>query len=92
MTNLQLISVEELLPALEALIERKVESSLRRDLQEKLLSIGETCKLFQPAITRPTLEKLTREGVLQKHYIGDKPVYKYSEVIQAVRTYEKYKR
>jgi len=59
---------------------------------EKLLSPEETCKLFQPSISKVTLWNWTNEGKLQKHQIGGKVFYKYSEVMESITTLKKYKK
>ena len=86
------LSINDFLPVLRQTVQEQVEISLKKDLQEKFLSIKETRKLFVPAVSRPTLDKWDRTGSLRKHYIGGSIYYKYSEVIAAAQTYIRHKR
>lgn len=60
-------------------------------LEERLLSAGEACKLFVPAISRLTLIRWTKADFLQEHRIGGRVYYRQSEVIEAAKHLEKYK-
>ena len=90
-TPIQFISVSELMAVLQPLIENAVEGSIKKDLQEKLLSIDETRKLFSPKISRPTLDKWTDKGILARYYVGGRPYYRYSEIIAAIQNDKRYK-
>ena len=83
--------ISELLEHFSEIVEQKIEIALKKQLEEKLLSPNKVCTLFDPAISRPTLTKLTKQGILKKYYSGEKPVYKYSEVIESLKTYKRYK-
>ncbi|MEJ7740436.1 MAG: helix-turn-helix domain-containing protein [Chitinophagaceae bacterium] len=71
-------------------IRAELLSKLKEELEEKLLSPSETCKLFQPNISKVTLHKWTREGRIQEHRIGGRVYYKYSEVMNSLQTLKKY--
>ena len=73
------------------LISKSIEAFRQTVQEEKLLSPAETCKIFQPAISRVTLANWTAAGHLQKHMIGAKPFYKMSEVLEAGKTLKRYK-
>lgn len=59
--------------------------------KEKFLSPKEACKLFIPAISRPTLDSLCNKGLLNKYHIGMRVFFKYSELIDVCKTFKKYK-
>ena len=73
-------------------VAEEVRKAKVEELQEKLLSPEETCKLFVPAISIPTLNNYAKEGLIKKHYLGRLTFYKYSEIIEALKTYKKYSR
>lgn len=58
---------------------------------ERLLSAGEACKMFVPAISRLTLIRWTKADYLIEHRIGGRVYYRQSEVIAAAKHLEKYK-
>lgn len=59
--------------------------------QPKLLSPIETCKLFQPQISRVTLNNWTNSGKLVKYQIGGRVYYRSNEVFEAAKTLKRYK-
>ena len=85
-----------LLHLLENVVSEKVEQAVRKvkdeELQEKFLSPEETCKLFKPAITKPTLESYAQKDFLQKYHLGGRTWYKFSEVEAAMKQIKKYSR
>lgn len=64
---------------------------LKDEQPEKLLSPKETCKMFQPAISLPTLKSWTEQDKLKDHRIGGRVFYKQSEVLASLTTLRKYK-
>ena len=57
---------------------------------ERLISPAETCKLFNPPISKVTLTAWTKQGYLQDHRIGGRIYYKQTEVIESAKTLKKY--
>jgi hypothetical protein len=86
------VSVEELFPALEKLVEEKVEASMKKKAMETYLSTAELQKLFKPAPTRPFLNSLHKKGKLIKHDFGGKLYYKASDVDAIVKEIPRLKR
>lgn len=86
------IPVSELILGVAQKVMEALSAKQEQELQEKLLSPSETCKLFQPAISKPTLAKWTREGRLQEYRMNGRVFYKYSEVLQSLKTLKRYKR
>ncbi|MBS1599509.1 MAG: helix-turn-helix domain-containing protein [Bacteroidetes bacterium] len=62
-----------------------------KELSEKLLSPSEACKLFQPSISKVTLDSWARKGLIKKHAIGGRVYFKYTEVMEALKSLKKYK-
>ena len=64
---------------------------LKADQPERLLSPSETCKPFQPSISKVTLSAWSKKGLLIDHRIGGRVFYKQSEVIEKLVTLKRYK-
>ena len=86
------ISWESIKTELQQIVTAAVKTNQQAELQDKLLSPEETCKLFQPKISKTTLSKWTKDGHLQEHRLGGRVFYKYGEVVQSVQTLKKYRR
>lgn len=80
----------DLIDELRKVIKEEVLSAQQQKNDERLLSPAEACKMFVPAITRPTLEKLVNDGKLKKHYIGTRVFFLYKDLVNATTTYKKY--
>jgi hypothetical protein len=63
-----------------------------KESEDKLLSIAETCALFQPKISRPTLYKYEEQGLLQRQMMGSKIVFSRNAVLSAARSIKRYKK
>jgi hypothetical protein len=77
---------------LTEIVRAEISKKQREDVEEKLLSPAETCKLFQPSISKVTLAKWAKEGRLTEHRIGGRVYFRYSEVLASLQTLKKYKR
>ena len=73
-------------------IKAAFEENNKKDLEERFLSPAETCKLFQPVISKMTLRKWTEDGRIEMNRIGGRVYYKYSEVLRAVTKIKRYKK
>ena len=80
----------ELIELFRPMIQHEVKK-VKDDQPERLLSPAETCKMFQPAISKVTLASWTSQGKLQNHRIGGRVFYKASEVLASLETLKKYK-
>lgn len=93
---IQGLSIEQFTGSLQQLIKQAVNEEVKKvkleELQEKLLSPAEVCKLFSPKISIGTVNNWAKEGLLKKHTIGNLTFYKYSEVIEALQTLKRYNR
>lgn len=84
------ISAKQLVDLLRPMVREEVRLVFS-ELEEKLLSPSETCKLFIPAITKATLTSWTEKGWLQDHRIGGRVYYLKSEVLASTLKLGKYK-
>lgn len=85
------VPLENLLQSFREIIKEEIKAEALSELQEKLLSPEEACKLFVPKVTKPTLESWSKNGPLTKHYIGGRVFYKYSEIMASLKTLGRYK-
>ena len=81
---------EELISLFRDVIKEELEK-LQTDKVEKLLSPAETCKIFQPNISKTTLKSWTDQGHLTDHRIGGRVFYRLSEIVEKSKTLKKYK-
>lgn len=86
------IPLDKLAGLFRDIVRTEIDAKHQSDLQEKLLSPSEVCQMFQPAISRVTLNSWTKLGYMQEHRIGGRVYYKYSDVIESVKTIRRYKR
>ncbi|HEV7333230.1 MAG TPA: hypothetical protein VGN63_19500 [Flavisolibacter sp.] len=84
------IPLDQLRQVFSDVVRQEIIANELQKLQERLLSADETCKLFTPAITRPTLESYASKGYFTKYYLAGRTWYKYSEVIGALKSIKRY--
>lgn len=85
------IELQELLSGLRSVVKEELQAQQKQQLEEKLLSPAETCKLFQPTISKVTLAAWSTQGLLNDYRIGGRVYYRYSEVIEAAKHLKRYK-
>src|SRR5438270_6475176 len=86
------VPLEQLEAAIDNIFTKRIREKNQEELQEKFLSPDQTRKMFDPVVSLVTLNSWAEKGFLNKHYIGGRTYYKYSEVIEAVKTLRKYSR
>lgn len=86
------ISLDALLDKIEEIVSKILKGDQEEKIQSMLLSPAEACKLFNPAISRVTLHKWTKQGLIPSHRIGGRVFYKVSELVQAAKPIRKYDR
>jgi len=59
--------------------------------EEKLLSPAEACQVFEPKVSKQTLQNWADQGLIQKHTLGRKVFYKKSEILAGLQTLKKYR-
>jgi hypothetical protein len=72
-------------------IKQQQQQIVEKDSADVLLSINETCALFQPQISRPTLYSYEKQGLIQRQMIGSKICFSKKAVLAATRTIKRYK-
>ena len=94
MNNLVLtpIPLAELLAKFQEIVEAAINAKHQKDIGEKLISPKEACKIFQPSISRVTLDAWTASEKLIRYDIGGRVYYRYSEIIEAAKTLKRYKK
>lgn len=86
------VPLEQLTSTIDRIVQIRIREKQAEDLQEKFLSPKETSKMFSPSVSVVTLDAWAEKGYLNKHYIGGRTYYKYSEVVEAVKKRKKYQR
>ena len=91
--NTQVLApLNELGDYFRGIIREELDARHEKDVLEKLCSPEETCNLFTPRISKPTLESYSQRGLLNKYYLGGRTWFKYSEILQALKQIKKYSR
>lgn len=85
------ITLDELKAEITSLVGATIRESLRTDLDDKLVSPKEACKLFSPKISLTTLRKWTKDEYLKEHRVGGRVFYKYGEIMNRPTDLNKHK-
>ncbi len=85
------IPLNLLMQSLRKVIREEIIAENVKAHMEKLLSPAETCKMFSPPISKPTLVQWTRKGFLQEHRISGRVFYKMTEILASLKTLKRYK-
>jgi hypothetical protein len=86
------IRLEDLASTIEGIVNKAINQKQENDLAERLLSPEETCKLFNPQISKVTLHNWERQGRLKKYRMGGRVFYKYSEILAGMESLIRYKK
>jgi hypothetical protein len=86
------IPVEELETRIQEIVHRALVSREEKALQERLMSIEQTRRLFNPPISKVTLHTWAKEGKVRPYRIGGRVFYKYSELMGSMTHLKKYGR
>lgn len=85
------ISTDQLLELIRLVTREEVQTAVKQlQGEEKFITVNEVCKLFEPEISRVTVYRWTKEGILIPHIIGGKTYYLKSEVFAASTALKKY--
>lgn len=85
------ISLADIYSGIRTIIREEIAAEKVKDLMEKMLSPAETCKLFNPAISKVTLTKWTNQNLLKDYHFSGRVYYKYSEVVTSGKYLSRYK-
>lgn len=77
------VSIMDIYNNIRHIVREEIAAEKAQDLMEKMLSPAETCKLFNPPISKVTLTKWTKQAKLKDYRISGRVYYKYSEVMAA---------
>jgi hypothetical protein len=85
------VPLADLLRELREIVRQEIAAGQTEGTTEKLLSVKEACKMFQPAISPQTLHTWTKDGLIPMQKIGGKNYYKLSDVLSAGTVLKRYK-
>lgn len=83
------IPLDRLIEQLRAIVKEEM-STESKGKEEKLISPDQACKIFDPAISKTTLNKWEHAGYLKLYRIGGRTYFRHSEIIEAAKTFKKY--
>lgn len=86
------VSLDNLLSQIKTIVAGAVKEHQNTELKQVLLSPAETCKLFNPEISRVTLHEWTKQGLIPAYRMGGRVYYNYGEVIESAKRIRKYDR
>ncbi|MFT4154725.1 hypothetical protein [Parafilimonas sp.] len=66
-----------------------IAKKLKRAMAEVYLKPSEVCQLFQPSISRQTLSRLVKDGLIPKTVLDGAAYFKLRDVKKAVKLYKK---
>ncbi len=84
------MSKDEFFAALTLVVKNVIEGKDKGEKKESLLSPEEARKVWQPAISKVTLHRWTKDGLVPSHRIGGRVYYKHSELVGAVKEIRPY--
>lgn len=87
-----LTDVSELTETFRQIIREELSAKNEQEKADRMLSPEETCKLFSPAISLPTLAKYAKKGLLKKYYLGGRTWYRYGETIESIQNIKRYQK
>lgn len=90
--SIEEITAADLVEMMRTMVAAEFKKLKPEPQPEKLHSPAETCKMFNPNISKVTLKKWSDEGKIQDHRIGGRIYYKNSEIIAALVTLRKYQK
>jgi len=85
------VPLSELLEQFRAIVKEEINAHNQAEAQGKLLSPAQACKIFDPVISKITLSRWTKDGLITSQRIGGRIFYKQSDVIAAGATLKRYK-
>lgn len=83
------IPLDQLLQSITTSVLEAIRSDNKSVLQESLLSTAEVSKLFK--VSQVTVSNWVSKGLLTRYSIGGRNRFKYSEVMDSMKTLKKYK-
>lgn len=90
--QIEAVDAADFIEQLRLIVREEVCAAMIKIESEKFISPAEACRMFVPAITRPTLDKLCREGILTKQFVGARVFFKQSDIEKALQSYKRFVR
>jgi hypothetical protein len=84
------VDAKELVDLLRPMIKEEL-TSLKLEQEERMISPAEACKVFEPSITKATLNSWTKKGWLREYRLGGRVFYKKSEILNSAKSIKKYR-
>ena len=66
------ITLDELVDQFRTVVKEELGNRQQEAIGERFLSPSETCKMFQPSISKPTLSSWVKSERLTEHRIGSR--------------------
>lgn len=82
---------DEFFSEIRQVVKDEIQKHNEAVAKEKLLSPEVARKLFHPEVSKQTLHRWTKEGMIPVYRLGGRIWYKESEVTEAAKTIKKYK-
>lgn len=79
------ISEDYFFDKIREIVRDEINKKQAGEFQNKMLSVEEARKLFNPAVSKQTLSKWSKEGLVPAHRIGGRIYYKHSELTEAAK-------
>lgn len=83
------VPLDRLLHLFREVIRQEIKAEHDEQLQDKLLTTAELCKIFN--VTGVTINSWIKKSLLIKHSKGGRNYFKYSEVMESMKTLKRYK-
>src|SRR5262245_4714146 len=85
------VPLADLLAQFREIVKEEIRAHNQAEAGDKLLSPDEARKGFDPAISKPTVARWTKDGLIQSQRIGGRIFYKYSDLLTAGASLKRYK-
>lgn len=85
------VPVDSLLIQIKEIVTDVLQEQKTIQEEDKLISPAEVCKIFEPAISLPTLASWTKNGWLISRKIGGRVFYNKKQVLEAGKTLKRFK-
>lgn len=86
------LKVEELKALIRTCVRKEMSGQYKKEVDEKLISAMELRNMFQPVLSKSTLSRWEKQGLLPSRKILGTRYYKRSEVMAVIEGRQKRKR
>lgn len=84
------VPIADLMAQMRDIVRDELQQQQRNDLAEKLLTAQETADLLRVSLV--TIWQWEKQGRITKHTLGGRTYFKYSEIMAALQTLQRYKK